>query len=386
MGHKALFSRFLAARPGRLHFCAHSHHPWPDASFEAHQRAWLDAAELVDGKWDRIFGEVMPQAQAHLARLLRLPDPGTVTFAPSTHDFLTRILGSLARPLRVLTTDGEFHSFSRQLQRLCEDGGCEVERVPVEPFATFCARFAQAARRGGHDLVFFSQVFYNSGFAVQDLDALVKAVPDPSTLVVVDGYHGFMALPTDLSRVAARAFYLGGGYKYAMSGEGVAYLHAPPGFVPRPLYTGWFAGFGNLSGAQDERVPYAADGSRFMGATYEPTPLYRFNAVMGLLEELHLTPALIHAHVQSLQVLFLDHLDRLGLETLHSRQLIPPRGTPRGNFLTFRHAQASALHEALLRADAITDYREDRLRIGFGIYHDAADVKALLLRLREIRL
>jgi len=60
MNLKPHFSRFLGARPDqagvwgspprfrRLHFAAHSHHPWPDVSFEAHQRAWLDAAEMMD--------------------------------------------------------------------------------------------------------------------------------------------------------------------------------------------------------------------------------------------------------------------------------------------------------------------------------------------------
>ena len=48
------------------------------------------------------------------------------------------------------------------------------------------------------------------------------------TVVAIDGYHGFMAVPTDLSRIAGRAFYLAGGYKYAMAGEGVCFLHCPP--------------------------------------------------------------------------------------------------------------------------------------------------------------
>ena len=33
MSFKHLFSRALGAAPGRLHFAAHSHHLWPDASF-----------------------------------------------------------------------------------------------------------------------------------------------------------------------------------------------------------------------------------------------------------------------------------------------------------------------------------------------------------------
>src|SRR5207253_8259120 len=69
------FSRFQAANPGRLHFAAHSHHPWPDATEDAHARYWSDSAALADRKWEKkVFGEVVPKAQAHVARLLRLPD------------------------------------------------------------------------------------------------------------------------------------------------------------------------------------------------------------------------------------------------------------------------------------------------------------------------
>src|SRR5262249_52994952 len=74
---KRLFSRALAAAPERLHFCAHSHHLWPDASYEGHLEAWDEAARLTDRKWDRIFGEVVPEAQSHIARELNLPDPKT---------------------------------------------------------------------------------------------------------------------------------------------------------------------------------------------------------------------------------------------------------------------------------------------------------------------
>ena len=44
MSFKPLFTRSLGADPERLHFAAHSHHLWPDASFEGHCRAWDDAA------------------------------------------------------------------------------------------------------------------------------------------------------------------------------------------------------------------------------------------------------------------------------------------------------------------------------------------------------
>ena len=63
------------AAPSRLHFAAHSHHLWPDASFDGQVQAWNDAALLADHKWDKIFGEVIPEAQRHIARELALPDP-----------------------------------------------------------------------------------------------------------------------------------------------------------------------------------------------------------------------------------------------------------------------------------------------------------------------
>lgn len=379
--YKLHFSRFLTAQPSRLHVAAHSHHPWPDVSFDAQAQAWLDAAEHMDAKWDGVFGRVLPQAQRHVAQHLHLPDPATICFAGNTHELFMRLISCIeARPMRVLTTDGEFHSFNRQLLRFEEAGLATVERIPVEPFASFHERFAEAAARGGHALVYFSQCFFNSGYLLHDLAGLVGAVRDAETFVVIDGYHGYMALHTDLSAIAERAFYLSGGYKYAMAGEGAGFMHCPPAYAPRPVDTGWFAGFASLSeGAQ--RVSYFDGGMRFMGATYDPTALYRVNAVMDWLHAQKLTPARIHARVAALQDQFLDALAKLSLPALNLAQLIPARGQPRGNFLTFRTEQAGALYARLKAAQIITDYREDRLRLGFGIYHDEADIPELVHRL-----
>ncbi|HEY1088636.1 MAG TPA: hypothetical protein VGE37_13115, partial [Archangium sp.] len=78
MSWKDGFRRFLDADSERLHFAAHSHHLWPDVSFEAHQQAWLDAARFVDDKWDTVFGEVVPAARRHIAKELSLPSPDSI--------------------------------------------------------------------------------------------------------------------------------------------------------------------------------------------------------------------------------------------------------------------------------------------------------------------
>ncbi|MGZ5032861.1 MAG: hypothetical protein ACXWAC_06645, partial [Usitatibacter sp.] len=94
------FSRFRDANPGRLHFAAHSHHPWPDVTEAAHARYWTDSATLADRKWERVLGVMLPRAQDHVARLLQLSDARQVAFAPNTHEFVTRLYAALLVPRR----------------------------------------------------------------------------------------------------------------------------------------------------------------------------------------------------------------------------------------------------------------------------------------------
>jgi kynureninase len=385
VSYKSHFSRALGTAPERLHLAAHSHHLWPDVSFAAQVRAWEDAARHADRKWAHLFEELVPRAQAHVARRLGVGDGASIAFAPNTHALVLRILSCLPvdRPPRILTTGSEFHSFARQLARLEEDGLVRVERVPAEPFASFIDRFSEAVANGGHDLVYVSHVFFDSGWVVPDLPALVRAVPSPDTFFVVDGYHAFMALPVDLSEIRDRVFYLAGGYKYAMSGEGVCFLHAPPGYGERPRNTGWFAQFGALNAAHDGRVSYAPGGARFLGATFDPTALHRFDAVMTWLDEIGVTPVDIHEHAHRLQRRFVAGLGPEHAPLSAGALVVPIDDENRGQFLTFRSEQAPRVEARFAAADIVTDVRGDRLRIGFGLYHDEGDVDVALTRMRE---
>lgn len=375
------FSRFLNSEPERLHFAAHSHHPWPDVTREAHVQAWDDAARLIDDKWEHVLGPVLDEFRAHVAGHLNLPDPNTIAVAPNTHEFLKRILSCFPsdRPIRILTSDGEFHSFSRQIARLEEDGSVLVTRVPVEPFASFEDRL-MAASADEFDLVFISQVFFNSGFAA-DVRKLVEAARDKA-MVVIDGYHGFMARPTDLSAIAERAFYIAGGYKYAMAGEGACFMHCPSGWGIRPRDTGWYAAFGNLTNAQSGQVGYSEDGWRFMGATFDPSGLYRFNAVMRWLKDEGITPGIVHAHAVALQQSFLRRVaDSTPFK--NARLLVPQDEMRRGNFLTFETPEAQTLYRDLQQLRVVTDVRGTRLRIGFGIYQTDEEVEQVIQRIDE---
>jgi selenocysteine lyase/cysteine desulfurase len=380
--YKHLFSRALQAARGRLHFAAHSHHLWPDASYEGHMAAWEDGVRLADRKWEKVFGEVIPLARGHIAKELKLPDPSTIAFAPNTHELFVRLFSARQSrgPLDVLTSDGEFHAFRRQAARWEEEGLVRRRIVACEPFETFTARFLSAMKEQAPDIAFVSHVMFKTGLRFDGVEEAASHAAPEGTWVVIDGYHAFMATPCDLSRVWDKIFYLGGGYKYAMAGEGAAYLHAPPGFGPRPVDTGWYAEFAHME-ARPSGVPYSTDGMRFMGATFDPTALYRFNAVREMLDREGLDTEAISSRVASLR----DQLEAMIASgkagVLKDAALLRPNAAGwRARYLALRDPRATAWKAKLLEADVIADARDDVLRIGLGLYHDAEDVSALCER------
>ena len=131
-------------------------------------------------------------------------------------------------------------------------------------------------------------------------------------------------------------------------------------------------------------MAYAPGGGRLLGGTFDPTGIYRFNAVQRWLDGLGVTVADIHAHVARLQRRFLA-------AGPHPELLPPAPGASgeavvgeRGHFLTFRLPDAAAVAVALHAAGVIVDHRHDRLRIGFGLYHGDDDIDELLRRLSTI--
>jgi selenocysteine lyase/cysteine desulfurase len=167
-----------------------------------------------------------------------------------------------------------------------------------------------------------------------------------------------------------------------MAGEGCAFMHAPAGFGERPRITGWFAEFEDLS-LPPGSVGYAKDATRFLGATFDPSALYRFNAVQRALFENGLSTARISGHVEELQR---QLLAGLGNTPLASAELLNPlNGERHARFLAFRHPDAQRWYAELKARNCITDVRGEVLRIGFGIYQDDEDVDALLALLGDLK-
>lgn len=380
--YQHLYKEFLGAHPGVQHFASHSHHYWPDVTLEAHIQYWRDSCKYVDEKWNYIFSEKMPETQKLICENLNLSTPSQIVFAPNTHELVYRLLSCFPgdKKIKILTTDSEFYSFDRQILRLQEEGRAEVMRVPTQPFASVEDRVIQELGQQHYDLVFLSQVFFNSGIALKDLPKIVRAVKSPETLIVIDGYHAFMAVPTDLSTIEKRIFYIAGAYKYAQGGEGSCFMWVPPGTTLRPEYTGWFAGFGSLANYGGQ-VGYSENGFRFAGSTMDFAAMYRMAAVLKTFKQEGLSVEVIHSHIQKLQANFMTELEKQKHAVINAQNLLSRGLDHHGHFLTFRipsEDQCAKIAKALWDQGVQTDYRKDRLRFGFGLYHiEKYDLSAL---------
>ncbi|HZE19105.1 MAG TPA: kynureninase, partial [Candidatus Angelobacter sp.] len=160
------YSRFRVAE--RLLLTGHSHQAWPDVGFDGQTEAWDDAATYVDEKWSHA-AEKAERVRRGYAKLLGDRD-GVIALAQGTHDLLVKFLSALPlreRP-RLVTTDGEFHSIRRQLDRIAEEGVLEVVKVSAQPASAVSERLI-AATNARTAAVLASSVLYANAHAVPGL-------------------------------------------------------------------------------------------------------------------------------------------------------------------------------------------------------------------------
>ncbi|MBI4817714.1 MAG: hypothetical protein HY791_15740 [Deltaproteobacteria bacterium] len=360
---RAHYRRFLD-RPDVL-MTGHSHQAWPDVSREAQLSAWDDAARLVDEKWGRIFGELVPEFQRGVAKRIGSTRASDIAFAGNTHELVTRLLSCFGPRPAVLTTPFEFHSLSRQLTR-AEESGAVVARVdPSE----------MPSRIGDnrYDLVALSMVFFETARVV-DLDAILAAAAARGLPVLVDTYHAFNTIPFSADAWPGAVFVTGGGYKYAAGGEGGAFLLLPKDATAfRPENTGWMADFGGLA-KRATRVSYGDGGFRFMGATFDPTGLYRAVAVFRFFDEQGLTVPTLRAQSVRQTERVIERFEDLKLASRGVELTSPRESKLRGAFVAFRCSEAQEVVGRMAEKGVHVDARRDTLRVGPAPYSTSAEI------------
>jgi kynureninase len=367
----------------RLLLTGHSHQAWPDAAFAGQTRAWEDAAELADLKWGPAF-EVAEFVRQRWAGLLDDPD-GDITLGQNTHELITRFLSAL--PLRVrrrvVTSDGEFHSIRRQLERLAEEG-LEVVRVAASPPDTLAERMA-AEVDDRTAAVLVSSVLFESARIVPHLRAVAEACAVHGAELLVDTYHHLGAVPFAIrSEGLEEAFLVGGGYKYCQLGEGNCFLRVPAGNRMRPVFTGWFSEFGALAAPDPTQVVYGEGADRFAGSTYDPTSHYRAQAVFEFFDARGLSPEFLREVSQHQVGLLIEHFDALDLDpTVISRDRDVELAQLAG-FVALTSDRAGDLQGALRELGVLTDSRRNVLRFGPAPYLSDAQLRRAMGGLEEV--
>jgi kynureninase len=361
------YGRFRVAE--RLLLTGHSHQAWPDVGFEGQIEAWNDAATLVDEKWGRA-AEMASHLQRGFARLLG-DDPAQLAPGVNTHELVVRFLSALPleRRPRLITSDGEFHTLRRQLDRLAETGRVEVVKLASLPADTLAERIV-AALDDRTAAVLVSSVLFGNAHIVPGLGTVAERCQRLGAELLVDVYHHLNVVPFDLAREGlAGAFVVGGGYKYCQLGEGNAFLRVPPGRDDlHPVVTGWFSEFARLTQRPGGRVPYGEGAARWAGATYDPTSHYRAARVFAFFAAQGLTPELLRAVSQHQVGRLSAAFDALDLDpaVIARDRSVPLQAV--GGFLALTTPHAAALAAALRTRGVWTDHRGDSLRLGPAPY------------------
>jgi kynureninase len=354
----------------RLLLTGHSHQAWPDVGLEAQQRAWLDAAQYVDDKWEHAFA-MADRVRRGFAGLLDDPD-GAVALGANTHELVVRWLSALplARRRRLVTTTGEFHTIRRQLDRLAEEG-ITVVKVAALPATTLADRLARAVD-DRTAAVLVSAVLYENAHIVPNLARVQAAGRRVGAELLVDVYHALGVVPFSLRREGlAEAFVVGGGYKYCQLGEGNCFLRIPPDCTLRPVITGWFSEFESLAHGEPAvglQVAYGAGAARFAGATYDPTSHYRAGAVFDFFHEQGLSPDLLRQVSQHQVGLLADRFDALDADPAVIRRDRTATLRELGGFLALESPRAEELCRGLRDRGVLADYRANVLRLGPAPY------------------
>jgi len=375
------YSRFRVAE--RLLLTGHSHQAWPDVAFDGHQQAFLDAAEFVDDKWPHAFA-VAEKVRRGWARLLG-DSPECVAVGQSTHELVVRWLSALPlkkRP-RLVTTDGEYHSIRRTVDRL-EEEGIEIVRVAASPVATLAERVAKEVD-GRTSAALVSSVLFRSAHIVPNLRAVADACARHGAELLIDAYHHMNVVPFSIRDLGLeRAYVTGGGYKYCQLGDGNAFLRFSADCKLRPVATGWFSEFALKEKKPERPVVYGEGPARFAGATYDPTSQYRAASVFEFFEKHELTPSLLREVSQHQVGLLIERFDALDLDpkVIARDRSVSLDGI--AGFLVLRSPRAGDLCKKLHSLGVFTDYRADVLRFGPAPYLSDGQIEQAVQGLRNV--
>ncbi len=364
-------------------FTGHSHRAWPNVALIGQTKAIDLAFKHKDKKWSFVFEEIIPQFQKAVAKRIGVNDYKLIAHDENSHNLLVKVLSCFPwnERTKIVTSDSEFHSASRQFKRL-EEEGVKVTCVNTSEKETFTDSFIEAIDKST-TLIYLSTVFFTDGYVVQDLEKILDKARKVKATIILDIYHQFGIRKINIDGLGKDIFVLAGGYKYAQAGEGAAWMKIPENCKLRPAFTGWFSDYESLEKTKS-KINYHDDASRFYGATRDLSGIYRAISVFEWMDEIGLDIEIIEKNNLAQTKYLIDLYDELelkkkGLELLSSR-----KDSERGPFLALKYKNAKSLKEKLEKKDICADARGNILRIGPAEYTKQEELELVMREIKEL--
>lgn len=368
----------------RLLFTGHSHQAWPDCALDGQTEYFHVSADLVDKKWDLAF-EKTEILRKYLREYYDDPD-GLYCREESTHFLFVSLMSAwdLMNKPKIITTEGEFYSLSRQLARLSETG-LNVVKIP----SGIKDDFVENLRKHLDDktsAVMISRVYFQSSLINPHLREIATLCRRYGVPLVIDDYHGTNVVPLSIRDQGLEdAYILIGGYKYLQWGEANCFLRFPKSCILRPVITGWFASFGSLQKKQDFSKPVDFDpgDQRFASGTYDPSSQFRAAKVVDFFKQQGLSSKVLRTGYQEqvalLKRLFLEQdIDPSIMRLTHSEDI-----SRNGGFLSLYSTHAVTIRKRLLEKEVFTDARDTILRLGPAPYTTSEQIHDVIGLLAE---
>ncbi len=313
---------------------------------------WIGAAR-------RVGGRIAPLIGAGANEVL-------VTDSTSVNLYKLLVAAVKASPGRttILSEPGNFPTDLYVAEGAAWSIGAQVRTMPVDDLVAAI----------DHDVavVMLTHVHYKTG-AMLDMAGITAAAQARGALVLWDLSHSVGAVPVDLNGCNAD-LAVGCGYKYLNGGPGApAFLYVAERHQAqlRSPLSGWMGHAAPF--AFDDGYAPAGDIGRFLCGTPPILGLAALEEGVKLFEEVAFD-ALV-AKSRSLSSLFVTLMDERCAD--YGFTLVSPReSAARGSHVSYAHAEAYAVCQALIARGVVGDFRApDVLRLGFTpLYTSHEDV------------
>lgn len=303
-------------------------------------------------------------------------EPGSVVAADTTSINVHKAVDA-ARRLRpdrrvILTDDSNFPTDVYVMRGIADAAGLELKiALPEEILGAIDQTVAVVA---------LTEVDYRTGRR-HDMAAVTEATHGAGAVILWDLAHSVGAFPVALAEAGAD-FAVGCGYKYLNGGPGApAFIYVAPGHQEmfRNPITGWF-GHATPFEFSLEFVP--AEGiARARVGTPHVLGLVALDAALDVFDDIDMS--VVREKSLGLTDLFIHLLDGWVDEV----SVVTPRSRERrGSQVSFRHAHAFPIIQALIARNVIGDFRTpDIARFGFApLYVRYVDVWDAAVAVREV--